>query len=983
MVRNSLPRLVVTSAMALAVLAGLAVPTASAAVENRILAPVASTGYVAIPNSVHPKAKLGTDLGATPGDTKLEMSIRFTRTEAQEAALDQLLADQQNPSSPLYHQWLTPAQFGAQFGMSSADLAKVSAWLTSQGFTVTAVANGGSFIRFTGTVAQAQTAFATSIHNLSVHGETHYANITNISVPGALAGVVGAVTGLHNFRLQPRIRTSAVKPDFTSSISGSHFIAPGDIYTVYNSSPLLNASTPINGTGETIAVVGQVDIYPADVAAFRSASGLSTTNLPTTIHAGTDPGYPVCNSCSTGPNEGDLSESSLDVEWSGAMAPNATIDFVTGQDVIGNSMTYAIDNDLAPIVTTSYGLCEAGWGYTELNSLNALFKQANAQGQTVMAAAADEGATDCDAGPSAEEGLSVDFPGSSPYVTSVGGTQFNEGTATGATSYWSGTNGTTGGSAISYIPEAVWNDEPAFDAYGGGGGGSSAFFTKPAWQVGTPADASRDVPDLSLDGSDAHDPLLFCVNVALGDSCTNGYRISNNDLEVAGGTSFDSQIFGGLLALIEQKLGSKGLGNINPTLYALGNSKYYVAGSNTLSNANVVFNDVTTGTNAMPCTVGTPDCPNGGQIGYSAGQGYDLATGWGSPNVANLATDWNLVTALGVGSLGANVSATNLSATPTSATTGTTVTLTATVTGASGTPTGSVQFFANNTSLGTVPLTTLNSTTATATYSWVTSCSYSGQQVMSASYTGDTNYQGSKGPALTANGGSETSNGSTQVTPVEVTVTGSTCADFSLTPTASSGVTVSGSTAQVVVSAGGTIPAVTISAAPTNGFTGTVTFSATATNTSGYAPTLTFSPASVTLSGTAAATTTLTFSGITAGLSLPNAPGQFDSGVMLATHKASRHPWLATGSGVTIASLMLLVIPRRRRLGGLLALLLAVALIGGASGCSSSQGTVSSNSGSTQSNPYIGTYVVTVIGSYTAANNETTQHVTQITYIIN
>ncbi len=981
MVRNSLPRFFLSSAIVLG-LSGICVSTAVAAGQSRIVRSATQGGSVAIPNTVQPRAKGGTDLGPTAGNTKLGMSIRFNMSAAQEAALDQLLADQQNPASPNYHQWLTPAQFGAQFGMSSTDLAKVSAWLTSQGFTVTGVANGGLYISFEGTVAQAEAAFATSIHNLSVNGETHFANITNISVPSAFAGVVTTVSGLHNFRLKPRV----VKPAFTSSVSGNHYVAPGDIYAIYNVEPLLTAG--INGTGESIAVIGQVDINSADVLAFRTASGLSTTNLPTTVHAaGVDPGGPICTSCNTGPNQGDLDESSIDLEWSGAMAPAASIIFVNAQYVLPNAISWAIDNNLAPIITSSYGLCEAGWGYTEMLSLNTLFKQANAQGQTILSASADQGATDCDAGPSASEGLAVDFPGSSPYVTSVGGTMFNDGTATGATNYWLGTDATfTAGtpvpaatySATGYIPEAAWNDS-SLASYGGGGGGASAFFIKPTWQVGTgvPADAARDVPDLAFNAADAHDSLLFCVNVALGDSCGSGFRVStsNNDLDAEGGTSFDSQIFGGLLALVEQKIGGR-IGNANPTIYALANSnKYYVPGQNTTTNSTVVFNDVTTGNNAMLCTAGSPNCGNGGTEGFNAGPGYDLATGWGSANVTNLANDWALVTPLGVGTLGSNTSSTTLSASPSSVTVGATVTLTTTVTGSGPTPTGTVTFLANNVALGSPVALPSN---GLVTYSWVTTCAALGQQVLAASYSGDVNYQGSRGPVLTANGGTQLSSGSTVTSPVVVQVANNACPDYSLAPSGT-GVTVTSGGGSVTVAAGGTIPAVTITATPTNGFIGTVTFSAASTSTSGYAPTFTFSSPSVTITSSAAASTSLALSGITAALHMPSVPGRDTP----AQRNSGNMPWYVGASGVTIASLLMLVLPRGRRLGGLLLVVLAIALVGGASGCGSSQTVQSGGGGGTSTNPYVGVYTVVVTGTYTSPSNMVTTHSTTITYNIN
>jgi len=948
---------------------GAGVPAAFAVVQNRITTQVSGSGSIEIPNSVHPRVALATDLGPTSGDTKLlGMSLRFNMTTAQQAALDQLLVDQQDPASPRYYQWLTPALFGAQFGLSSADIAQVTAWLTSQGFTVTGVANGGTFVTFDGTVAQANAAFSTSVHNLSVNGETHYANVTNTSVPGAFAGVVSAITGLHNFRMKPHIKASSFSPQYTSTSSsslGQHFLAPGDIYTIYDVNPLLTAG--FNGAGETIAVTGQVDIYQSDVLAFRSASGLSTTNLPTVVHIGSeDPGYPTCDTQNCEPNDNDLEEASLDVEWSGAMAPSATILFVNGYDVFFNAMTGAIDQDLAPIVTTSYGGCEAGQGTTELNALNQLFKQANAQGQTILAAAADEGATDCDTGTSAIEGVAVDFPASSPYVTGMGGTMFNDGDATGATQYWGGANGATGGSAVGYIPEVVWNEDSQENGLDAGGGGISAFFTKPAWQLETgppllttsvPADASRDVPDLALDAANNHDSYLYCVL----DSCQSGFEIASGgdtgEFELAGGTSFDSQIFGGMLALVEQKnLGAR-IGNANPTIYALGNSATYYNSTSTS-----VFHDVTGGNNANPCTGGTIDCANGGTEGFNAGVGYDLATGWGSVDLNNLASDWNKVIPLGIGSLGTNTSATALGASPTSVAAGASVIFTATVTGSGATPTGTVQFLVNNAIVGSGPLNA--SGVASCTYS--TSCSTLGQGLLdvSASYSGDSNYAGSKGPAPSSSGNPETSDETTETLPLLVTVTPGTCVDFSVTPT----------NAAINVAAGGTIPGDTITVAPLNGFAGTVVFSASVTSTSGYFPNLLFSSTSITLPATTS--TTLTLTGITADLRMPSMPGQTGSGTMYA----GKTPWYAAGSGVTVASLLLLTLPRRRRLGGLLVLALSVAIGLGATGCGTNTATASGTG--TNTSPYAGQYVVTVTGTATISG-VVTSNSTTVTYNIN
>ena len=973
---TSLPRIFLSSAICFIGLAGILAPVASAAVKNRISSTISDESRTELAQSVHPRVAQASDRGPVASDMKLQgMTLRLTMTVDQQAALDQLLIDLQNPSSPRYQQWLTPDQYAAQFGVSSADMAKVTAWLTSEGFTVTNV-SGGDTVTFDGTAAQAEAAFGTSIHSLDYKGEIHFANMTDVVLPTALAKVVGGVTGLHNFRLKPRSHASVSTPQFTSSISGAHFLAPGDVYTIYNMNSLLNGG--INGSGigtganchsvagatcGDIAVVGQVDILTSDVSAFRAASGLSTTNLPVTVHEGGDPGSPTCQTNNCFPNNSDLAEASLDVEWSGAMAPSASILFVNGPDVMFNALTQAVKQNLAPIISVSYGACEAAWGVTDLNAINQTLMQANAQGQTVLAASGDAGAADCDGGTTAIEGLAVDFPASSPYVTALGGTMFNEGSATGATTYWSTTNGTTGGSAISYIPETVWNENATGSTFSAAGGGVSAFFTKPAWQVETgaagmttlvPADASRDVPDISLNAAAGHDQFLYCVS----GSCVNGYRRADTTLATVGGTSVDSQVFGGMLALIEQKIGAR-IGNANVVLYALGNNPAFF---NTTSTS--VFHDITTGNNSDPCTGGTPNCPNGGTMGYSAGVGYDLATGWGSVDLTNLANDWKLVTPLGVGSLGTSVSATALTASSTTPVSGASVTLTATVTGSSGTPTGTVQFLVNNLAAPGTSLVPL--TNGVATYTFVTSCNTLGQQNMSAVYSGNATYAGSKGPVLATNGANQTSNGSYATTPLIVTVTSGSCPDFTITPAQST----------VTVAAGGTIPAVTITAAPLNGFTGTVSFTASAQQSTGFIPGLTFSPPSVTISS-GSATTSLTMTGIVANLQLPNLPGHVDSGTMLARGDSRRTRWYA-GSGVTIASLLLIMLPRKRRLGGLLAVALAVALVGGVSGCGSSN-----QAAPPATNQYAGTYVVTVVATYTSSTQQVTSHNTTITYQIN
>src|SRR5882757_8148846 len=318
--------------------------SAQAAVQNRIAGAVNNGSRVALPGTIGGHAKNSTDLGLAPANLKLEsLSVRFSMTAAQQADLNQLLAAQLNPSSPSYHQWLTSEQFGARFGLSSSDLATVSTWLTSQGFTITSVAKSSTFITFSGTVAQAQQAFGTTIHTVSLNGEQHITNLSDPTMPSAIANVVLAVTGLNDFKLKPRSRArnltaDSLQPGFTTTVGGvtSHYIVPGDLYTIYDYPP----SSTLNGAGITIAVMGATDLTTgsvlpdANLTAFRTAAGLPAINLKLQL-AGTDPGVVT--------GTGDIDEAHLDVEWSGASAPGATIEYVYGKDVLANSLTFAID----------------------------------------------------------------------------------------------------------------------------------------------------------------------------------------------------------------------------------------------------------------------------------------------------------------------------------------------------------------------------------------------------------------------------------------------------------------------------------------------------------------------------------------------------------------------------------------------------------------------------------------------------------------
>jgi hypothetical protein len=603
--------------------------------QDRIVQAIDNASRAALQGNVRPMFRPENDLGRADGSLRLEnISLRFELTESRQSALTALLDDLQNPFSPSFHHWLTPEQFAGQFGLSQNDLNKVVAWLEGQGFTVTWKARSRTWVSFSGTASQVQTAFQTEIHNFSFHDATYYANATEPSLPSALAGVVLAIHGLDNYPLKPagvvRKVSAGLTPAFTSYISGNTYVAPGDFAVIYDLNSLYSAG--IDGTGQSIAVMGQTDLYSdpsganSDITAFRNAAGLPPNSPQVVLIPGaTDPGVV----------SDDIGEASTDVEWAGAVARKATIVFVNGgAKGVGKALQYAIDNKTAPVISISYGECESMLGSANLTALANLAQQANAQGQTLVAAAGDTGPAGCEGGLStiaATTGLAVNWPSSLPYVTGLGGTEFHEGSGV----YWiADTNGVDVPlSALSYIPEMAWNDtsSPSNTQHEllAGGGGASAYFSKPSWQTGTgvPNDAARDVPDLSLNSSLFHDPSLLCVQ----GSCVEGFRDSQQDLTVGGGTSVAAPCFAGMVALINQKMNTpEGQGNINPILYSLA------------ATAPAAIHDITSGNNIVPCSPGSTDCPGAApfQFGYSGGAGYDQATGLGSVDAFDLVEAW-------------------------------------------------------------------------------------------------------------------------------------------------------------------------------------------------------------------------------------------------------------------------------------------------------------------------------------------------------
>ena len=651
--------------------------------------------------NTHPLARREFDLGTAPATLPMErMLLVLKRSPEQESALRKLLDDQQDKNSPHYHKWLTPEQFGAQFGPSDADMQTITSWLQSHGFQV-GTTKGRTVLEFSGSASQVQEAFHTPIHKYIVNGEQRWANASDPSIPAALAPAVAGIDSLHNFgrkrmshfvgvarREKATGKITISQREFTFPVSNNgcnaqdnncYVVGPYDFATIYGVVPLwING---IDGTGQHIGIVQDSNINVADVHAFRAMFNLPS-NDPNVIVDGADPG--ILNAGQFGGE----TEADLDVEWSGAVAKGATIDLVVSADTdttagIDLSAKSIIETNNDAIMSVSFGECEAFLGTSGNQFFNALWEQAASQGISVFISAGDEGSASCDrfqglAPQPAADGLAVSGIASTPFNVAVGGTDFQD--VFNPTTYWNITNDINQASAIGYIPETVWNDSctnalfanvqggngspevncnntnlSSFVAAIGGSGGASncsnstsdgisitciSGYPKPTWQTGNgvPSDGVRDLPDVSLFASDGFEGnfYIFCQ----GDITPAGSCDLNApyaDFGGVGGTSASAPALAGIMALVNQTTNSR-QGNPNYVFYKLA------------SQVPSAFHDVTAGTNRVPCQAASLDCTTtvasdsiGIINGYDAGSGYDLATGLGSVNANTLVTNWNSV----------------------------------------------------------------------------------------------------------------------------------------------------------------------------------------------------------------------------------------------------------------------------------------------------------------------------------------------------
>lgn len=658
-----------------------------------IAGPIEESKRTGLAGNTRPETKAHNDLGPVADDLHLEMLLQLKRSPELEWEAAQFVESLTDKTSPNYHKWITAAEYGKRFGASPEDIATISRWLESHGFTVNSVPANNMVIGFSGTAGQVREALRTEIHNLEFKGKRHFANMSDPEIPAALAPAVTGVVSLHNFMPHPML---VPRPQYTVS-SRQQLVVPGDLATIYNLNPVFAAG--YTGRGQTIVLIEDTNLYndTGDWQTFRKTFGLNQYQYGslTQVHPAPGKGGSTC----TDPGiAGAADEAALDVEWASAAAPDAAIVMASCADTSTNfggfiALQNLLNNGgpLPSVVSISYGESETDNGAASNSYINTLYQTAAAAGVSVFVSSGDSAAAGTDRFENvAIHGVNVSAFASTAYNVAVGGTDFGDYAAGKAATFWNPTNGVYYDSAKSYVPEVPWNDSCGslvlgnyygfsagygtsgicnamyewLDTDGGSGGpsgcatgapalsevvsGSCAGYAKPSWQSipGNPSDGLRDLPDVSLfaaPGLWGH-YYVFCYMECSGDP---------SRWAGGGGTSFSSPIMAGIQAVINQALGTNNVGNPNPVYYQIGQSEY--SSSSTIScnsttgpAATCSFNDVTQGDIVVPCA-GTYNCyTGGGGLGvlstsntsyapaYAATAGWDFATGIGTVNAYNL-----------------------------------------------------------------------------------------------------------------------------------------------------------------------------------------------------------------------------------------------------------------------------------------------------------------------------------------------------------
>lgn len=573
----------------------------------------------------------------------VQVAVVLSRDPAAQRAFDQFVSQQEDPESPHYHQWLTPSEVGRIYGPTTNDLTAVKTWLTSQGLQIGSVAPSGTVITATGTLAVIGNAFHTSFGEFGSGPRQRLSAVSAPLIPSALSPIIRSVQGLTQTRYEPesnfsvRLLPAVQAQPQTDLGNGVYAILPNDFGVIYDIASVYsggNKGATVGSKSQRIAIIGKSRVVSTDISNYENLAGLPAEQ-PSVVLAGTDPGV------ATGSNVGFASEATLDVDRVIGTAPGAGVDLVISADTSTNdgvdlAIAYNIDTLRDPIMTISFGSCEAQNGSAETDYLNSEFEVAASEGISTFVSADDSGVAGCDTpfqqAPSSQI-ASINALCSSIYVTCVGGTEFND--ASNPSLYWAPTNTNPGyESALSYIPEGAWNEPAIFSSSGSqgsyqvaaGGGGVSAYIGRPSWQAGS---GYREVPDVAFSAAD-HDGYLGCF-AAGGGSCVTTSQ--GTSITIFSGTSAAAPGMAGIAALLNTRMG-EAQGNLNPLLYRLAASNPEAFHDVTLASSGVTTCDV--GTPSM-CNNSTPAPTSltGGLAGYLVGTGYDEATGLGSLDVAN------------------------------------------------------------------------------------------------------------------------------------------------------------------------------------------------------------------------------------------------------------------------------------------------------------------------------------------------------------
>jgi len=546
---------------------------------------------------------------AAPPPASLRMQLYLAPRN--EAELRRLLRRQYDPASPDYHRWLSAAEYEARFGPTRADVDALSAWLETHGFAVTNADVAQGRIAFEGDVETASAAFQVTIAG-SRDGR-YYSNVADPMLPASLASKVRHIAGLHNASASV-MDTQITDPKNNDGILTNHF-GPTDVWTYSDERSLLDAG--MNGAGQCIAALEGSDVDQASLDDFDTLFGLpplvTGVNLATVYPDGA-PGVAPPASQGSPP----YAEALVDVEYAHGIAPGAQIVLYAGnfpalgtQGLVDTLKAATTDNRCGAI-TISWAQC--GEPKSFFRMLNDSYTRGAAQGQSIFVATRDVGVgapafSRKTRGCVAPKKPGIEENAVSPNVTAIGATEISP-------PQFDASGNDTG---VGVPAEAVWFIDVVEHRFKSAStGGVSAIFPKPRYQKGVKSAhfRKRAVPDICFGGGTASSPGYWeCLDFGL----YNTGVASGPNCAVGGGTSIAAPQWAGILAILMQKKGSR-FGNINPLLYAL-------AGANLGNLSAVGIRDVTQGNNGYyPLT------------GYVAGSGFDLASGWGSIDVAQFAT---------------------------------------------------------------------------------------------------------------------------------------------------------------------------------------------------------------------------------------------------------------------------------------------------------------------------------------------------------